>query len=275
MVGPVSRGRTEWLGLIFAALLSARVATATEAQVTVSCSELSAEDTAQVEARVRASLLSAGLTPATVELSCELDGAQTQVTGNGHQVLQRSDRADSSVKEALLASADNALAAWGAPPSSAAPPVPPTSATPSGVVPVLSPVTPPEPAPARIPDAGPGVVRSSPASTWLSAGLRAELWSSGSGLGPQLGLQQKLGAAFFAFHAGYLLSLPSSTQFSAHDLQFGAHIGWQPQPLFGLRGALGVGLSIFGASRRQAGVPRARRRHDGRDVRQRHTSGCQ
>ena len=42
-----------------------------EADVTVDCVELSAEDAAQVEARVRASLLSAGLAPTTVALSCD------------------------------------------------------------------------------------------------------------------------------------------------------------------------------------------------------------
>ena len=82
----------------------------------------------------------------------------------------------------------------------------------------------------------------------MFAGPRAELWSSGWGLGAQLGLEQKLSSVFVAVHGGYLVSLPSSTQFSAQDAQFGAQVGWQPQALLGLRGSLGVDLSLFSAS---------------------------
>jgi len=92
MVGPVSRGRTERVGLILTVALGARAASASEADVAVDCVELSAGDAAQVEARVRASLFSAGLAPSTGVLSCGRDSAQTQVTGNGQEVRQRSER---------------------------------------------------------------------------------------------------------------------------------------------------------------------------------------
>lgn len=252
MVGPVSRGRPVGVSVILAVALGAPAAFAAEAEVTVRCPELSAEDSAQVEARVRANLLSAGLSPASVELSCDVDSAQTQVTGNGQQVTLRTDRNASSVKEALLASADNALAAWSAQAFPGPPSQPPAAPEPT-------PAAEPAPAPAivgldslaspptRTPDARPAVPSRS-ASTWLFAGPRAELWSKGSGLGAQLGLEQNLNSAFLAIHAGYLVSLPASPQFSAHELQFGAQIGWQAQALFGLRGAFGIGLSQFGAS---------------------------
>ena len=258
MVGPVSRGRTERVGLILVVALGTRAASAAEADVTVRCDELSAEDTAQVEARVRATLLSAGLSPTTVALSCEPASVQTQVTGNGHEVTQRSERSASSLKEALLANAEAALSAWGAASS-------PALASLPAAAPVLAPAVepahapalaaaPPAPTPNRIPDA-----RPEPASTdtrdrtWLAAGPRAELWSHGWGLGAQVGAQHEFGAVFLAVHAGYLLSVPTSTQFSAHDLGFGAQLGWQPRALLGFRGALGVGFSVFGASP-EAGV---------------------
>ncbi|HEY3252883.1 MAG TPA: hypothetical protein VGJ91_03010 [Polyangiaceae bacterium] len=234
-----------------AVALSARAAAAAEAEVSVSCQELSTEDAAQVEARVRANLLSAGLSPAAVELSCPIAAAQTQVTGNGHQVTRRTERAASSLKEALLASADNALSAWSAETAVVAPSAAPaaTAIPAAEPVPALesAPHPPPVAAPSRLPDARPAA-KSRSASTWLSAGPRVEPWSSGSGLGGQIGVQQKLSAAFLAIHAGYLLSLPASSRFSAHDLQLGAQMGWQPPALFGLRAALGVGLSQFGAS---------------------------
>jgi len=254
MVGPVSRGRIERIAFILALTLGAQAAAAAEPDVTVKCVELSSEDAAQVEARVRASLLGASLVPMSVDLRCEERWAQAQVTGNGHQVMLRTDRGASSVKDALLSSADSALSEWSAlstePP--AASPLPSPATAPAVEPPANPPARPPV-APAsmpiateRIPDARP-VGRPLPASTWLAAGLRAESWSSGSALGGQLGLQQKLDSAFLAVHAGYLVSVPRSAQFSAHELQVGAQIGWQPQPLGGLRAALGVGLSQFGA----------------------------
>src|SRR4051812_13051596 len=100
MVGPVSRGRTKQVGLILTLALTARVARAGETDVTVTCLELSAEDSAQVEARIRASLLSAGLTPATLASTCEAAAAQTQVTGNGQQVTMRSERSQTALKDA-------------------------------------------------------------------------------------------------------------------------------------------------------------------------------
>ena len=247
MVGPVSRGRTHGVSLVLGVALSVRTVSAADAEVSVNCPELSAEDAAQIEARVRANLLGASSQPTMVELSCEAASAQTQVAGNGQQVLQRAERSSISAKEALLASAEAALAAWNALATSpSTPPIAPVPAPAAEPVPAATPTPPPTSAPSA---PQPRVsARSNTASTWLFAGPRAELWSSGWGLGAQLGLQQKLNSVFLALHGGYLVSLPSSTQFSARELQFGAQIGWQPQPLFGFRGALGIGLSLFGVS---------------------------
>jgi hypothetical protein len=244
------------VGFLLAVALGARAASAAETNVTVKCAELSGEDSAQVEARVRANLLSAGLEPEAVELSCEAETAQTQVTGNGQQVMARSDRAASPVKEALLASADGALAAWsaqatGAQPSQPLPEPVPTRAADPAPAPALAaaPTTPLTPPPSRVPDSRPAPDSSTKrASTWLSAGPRSELWSDGSGLGAQLGLLRNLSSTFLALHAAYLVSLPTSTRFSAYELQFGAQAGWQPAGLLGLRGALGLGLSVFSAT---------------------------
>jgi hypothetical protein len=248
MVGPVSRACAGWVSIFWGVTFSARVALAAEADVTVQCAELSAEDAAQVEARVRANLLSAGLEPANVELECTADTAQTQVTGNGHQVLLRSSRDAAPVKEALLASAESALSAWSAQGVHAAdtslphqpPPVaPPPPPAPPPVAPRTLPPAPRELSPTAL---------SRPDKTWLSAGLRGERWHRSSGLGPQLGLERALAAAWLSIHAGYLLSVPTSARFSAHELQLGVQLGWQPDGVLGLRGALDSGLSAFGAS---------------------------
>jgi hypothetical protein len=252
MVGPVSRARTEQLGIVLAVALSARAASAKEAEFTLKCGELSLEDAAQVEARVRADLLSARLTPLAVDLSCEADSAQTQVTGSGHQVTLRTDCDAGSVKEALLASAEGALSAWGARvhPAEAIPLAPPSPT----IAPPVSKAMVPEALRAapvgalatanRLPDARP-TLRSSAGSTWISAGTRAELWHNGGALGGQLGLQRKWASMFVAVRAAYLVNVPGPTDFSAHELQLGAEIGLEPQGLLGLRGALGVGSSTF------------------------------
>jgi hypothetical protein len=251
MVGPVSRGRREQLGVIFAVALGARAASAEEAEFTLNCAELSVEDAAQLEAQVRADLLSAGLTPLAVDLSCEADSAQTEVTGSGQQVTVRTDRDATSVKEALLASAESALSAWGArvdptPAPLTAPIV--TAAAPKAPVPEAprsAPVV-PRAIPDRLPDARP-TLRSA-ISTWMSAGFRGEPWHSGGALGGQLGVQCQWPSAFATIRAAYLFGLPGATQFSAHELQFAAEIGFQPQGWLGLRGALGVGSSTFAVS---------------------------
>jgi len=250
------------VGFLLAVALGARAASAAEADFTLKCPELSAEDVAQVEARVRADLLSAGLTPAAVDLSCDVAAAQAQVTGNGQQVTLRTDRNASSVKEALLASAENALSAWAAQIASPGTAPAASSSLPLGAAleapapePAPAPVPAPPPAPAATPIAPPGrppdarpTVRSSSASTWISAGPRAELWHSGWALGGQLGLQRKWTSTFAAIRAAYLFGLPVSSEFSAYELQLGAEFGFQPAGALGLRGALGLGLSFFGVS---------------------------
>jgi hypothetical protein len=253
MVGPVSRGRTRRVDIFLAIILGVRSASAHDANVGVHCIELSAEDTAEVEARVRASLLGTGAEPATVELSCERDAAQTEVSGSGRQLVRRRERGAISAKEALLASAEAALSAWSAEISAAESP---RTAAPAVMgVPAAEPAQPAVAATVtrapKPPSAPPSARPSTPAlrtSTWLSAGPRAELWRDAWALGPQVGVEQRLNAGFLGISGGYLLNLPRSTRFSAHDLHFGAQIGWQPSSLFGFRGALGIGLSLFGVS---------------------------
>jgi hypothetical protein len=256
MVGPVSRGRLEWGTIIVAQALRTRGAAAADAEVVVSCPELSAEDAAQVEARVRASLLSAGLEPAAVELSCSADSSQTQVTGNGRQALVRSARSTIPIKEVLLASADSALSAWGGPtagpttgaPATASPPPPAPSAT----APILPPAVLATPAAPSGPTPHPATP-SVPNRTWASAGARTELWQHGSGLGAQLGLEHELPSAFLALQVGYLAAVPTSSRFSAREIPVGAQLGWRPRNALGFRAALGVGLSVF-ATTPAAGV---------------------
>lgn len=251
MVGPVSRGRLERGTIIVALALCTRGAAAADAAVVVSCPELSAEDTAQVEARVRAGLLGAGLEPARVELSCSADSVQTQVNGNGREALVRSERNATPVKELLLASADSALSAWGGSNAGATASAPATTSTLPAAPAAKAPTAPREvvatPAPPSSPIAQPATA-SVPHRTWVSAGLRTEFWRHGSGLGAQLGLEHQLASAFLALQAGYLAAVPTSSRFSAREIGIGAQLGWRPQRALGLRAALGVGLSLFGTT---------------------------
>jgi len=253
MVAGVSGGRIGRLGVICGGivLLGAGAAGATDAaetEIVVRCPEVTTEEAAQVEARVRASLLSSGLRPASVELECDDQAMQAQVGGDGRRVLLRASRSATSPREALLVNADAALSAWltlGSPvaafPVSA--PVGPAAAAPSASA--------PQPAPQH---ALPCVLaqpalHAKEGRVWLSAGLTGERWQRAWALGPQLGLERSLGSAWWiGGQLGYLLASPRSARFSASELQFGGQLGWQPSALLGVRGALTFGLSALHAS---------------------------
>jgi len=229
-------------------VLGSKAAAGSEAAVTVHCEELSAEDMAQIEARIRANLLNAGLSPTDLVLSCDATSVETQVRGLGRQATVRHERAATSLKEALLTSADAALAGWSSEPNPtrlAAPaPTPPPAPTPATPTAIASPTAAPSP---RAVITRPAV-RQSQRATWFFAGFRAEPWSGGSGLGAQLGAEHVFGAGFASIQGGYLFGVPSSAQFSAREVQFGTQLGWQPPQLLGLRGAFGGGLSVLGVS---------------------------
>jgi hypothetical protein len=257
MFAAVSGGRIGRLRVICGAvaLFGARAAAAAaaEADVTVKCDAVSVEEAAQVEARIRANLLSAGLEPTAVELECDGEAAQTRVTGGGHSVLLRANRNAPSVKDALLANADAALSAWV------------TLGSPVAVFPAPAPVAPVRPAAAACAPSAP--VAPVPTATrapvcsdaklltparargvWLSAGVRAEHWHLGSALGAELGLARPLGEGWLVAQAGYLVAIPAPARFSVRELQLGGELAWQPSQTLGLRGALGVGLSVLGVT---------------------------
>ncbi len=235
-------GALAWFG--------ARSVLAAEADVTVHCDAVSTEVAAQVEARIRANLLSAGLEPAAVILECDGEAAQTRVTGGGHSVLLRANRSGSSIKDALLANADAALSAWvtlGLPVAAfpVAESVPPAIAAPvsaAAVAPMRTPTQAPACRDAKAP------APSNKGAVWLSAGVRAEHWHLGSALGAQLGVARPFGQGWLSAQLGYLVGVPTTAQFSVHELQFGGELGWQPSHALGLRGAFGVGLSVLGVT---------------------------
>lgn len=82
----------------------------------------------------------------------------------------------------------------------------------------------------------------------LAAGVRAERWHLGSALGAQLTLERPFSVTWVGAQVGYLVGLPTSSHFSARELQLGGELGWQPPGSFGIRGALTFGLSVLGAT---------------------------
>ena len=210
--------------------LWSRAALAVEAQVTVACKAAEVEVRAQVEARVRASILSGGIQPATVELQCDDDVTETRVSGNGQNVLLRANRNALDIKDALLANADAALAAWvtlGTPVAAFTAPV-------SAPVPDSPPALPPAPpvtarATTRASVGGPIKRSTDPGRlvARIAAGIRAEHWQPGSALGAQLGLEVQTSAVSVAAQGAYLVGLPSTARFSAGEWQLGGEFGWQ------------------------------------------------
>jgi len=245
MVWPVSRGRLVGVGFMLFSAMASRAAIAAEATVAVPCEELSSEDRAQLEARVRANLLNVAITPTDIILSCDAASVRTEIRGPGREVSVRSERNALPVQEALLASADAALSGWDSERTLAIPltPVPPPPAPSPAPASVTAPVN-ASPQPAAT--ARPAVRPSS--TTWFFAGIRAEPWRDGSGLGAQLGAEHRFGAGFASIQGAYLFALPSSADFTARELQFGAQLGWQLPPLLRLRAAFGFGVSMLGVN---------------------------
>ena|GEM_PF-1589766 len=248
MVWPVSRGRPGGVGFIFAVALFSRAAVGAESAIAVRCDELSSEGGAQIEARVRANLLSAGRTPTDITLTCDASSVRAQIRGSGREVFVRSERGPTPLEEALLASADAALAGWDSEPSSTRLPAPVLPAPPAPApLPASKQSTVAEAEPMQRPVVSRPAVRPSLTGTWFFAGMRAEPWRDGSGLGAQLGAEHRFGAGFASVQGAYLFAVPSADSFSAREVQFGAQLGWHPPSLFGLGGAFGLGLSVFGA----------------------------
>lgn len=220
----------------------ARTTAARDDAVRVACDALAPDDAAQVEARIRATLLTAPAVDVSVSIECSAATADVRVTSADYDqhttlALPEQDRQDAllAAVEELLAALEREGASSALPQGSAPPPTPST-----GVLPMPpaapQPVVPPQPSPRSD--------RDTPHFD-VAAGALAELWDGAIGYGARLLLERRQASWSLGADFGWLTTSEFSDAFRAHELHAFVFGALEERRTTGLRGALGAGLSVL------------------------------
>jgi hypothetical protein len=219
--------------------------------VRVTCPQLSREQTAEVEARVRASLLTRD-DRAAVTISCESESGSVKIESSSGKLAIESLNMGANLREELLGALDRAFEKLAEGPASVelAPPRPDAISAPEMPGPVtVSPPPPAKPAPAVRPTPSlPTAERSRSdafaraASTPLFVQGLGELWSSHAAWGAGLGTEWALGPWRGGARAGVLTPVNAASTYTLVDWQAMAHVGARPNRLAGVQITLGLGL---------------------------------
>lgn len=234
-----------------ALLCSARTAAAQSEQVRVLCPQLSDEQAAEVEARVRASLLTKQ-TLATVDVSCDDENASVRIESNGGASALETLPASANLREELLGALDRAFAKL-----DQAAPIPPPAPLPEPPPAEPEPVFVPAPVP-RAPDR-PTLAWLRSFSMPLSAHAMGELWSSQLAWGGALGSEWARGPLRYGARGAVLFPLAKEASFDATEWHGALHVAAQPAALGGIQVALGLGMGWMVVSPQAEAVSRERR----------------
>jgi hypothetical protein len=220
--------------------------------VRVTCPQLSREQTAEVEARVRATLLTRD-DRAAVTISCESGSGSVKIESSSGKLAIESLNMGANLREELLGALDRAfeklaeapasLELAPAPSAAAAEPETPSPATPA-IPPPAKPAILVRPTSSRLTAERSGsdaFARAS--STPLFVQSLGELWSSHAAWGAGLGTEWALGPWRGGARAGVLTPVnAASSTYSLVDWQAMAHVGARPNRLAGVQITLGLGL---------------------------------
>jgi hypothetical protein len=229
--------------LLFLALVGeARAAAAQDDAVRVACEALAPEDAAQVEARIRATLLTAPAVDVSVRIDCTATTANVRVVAGERSETAALLLPDDNRRDALLATVEGLLAALERENTTALPPQP-AATPPAASVPAL-----PTPASAPPPVAPPQALPSARgnAPRWdLGAGALAELWEGAVGYGARLVSERRQGSWSVGADLGWLTTPEFTDAFRAHELHAFVFGALEERHTTGLRGALGAGVSVL------------------------------
>ncbi len=237
--------RPAWL-IVLALLGGARGAAAQDDTVRITCDALKPDDAAQVEARTRATLLTTAAGNLTVRIDCAAGTATVRVVAGARHESTVLALTDENPREALLAAVERTLAALEHRSEGAVADFPPPSPVPArraASVAVVPPPREPEPRPPAPKRRG---------SRWdIGAGALGELWQHAIGYGARLAMERRwapwsVGAAF-----GWLTAPGPANEFRANELHAFAFSALEEQRSTGLRGSLGVGISVLNIAPRQ------------------------
>ena len=242
--------------LLLLAGLTAAVAATLPAQaadnaVQIACPELSLEQAAEIESRVRASLLTTE-GEATVAVACRASSAEVQVERAPERVVVTAATSPASFRDDVLRAVEQALnelmrrQARAKDASGDTQPVEqaPTTTAPS---PPPAPVT---PAPAARAAAPP--VRAVPipkpnerAWTEVFGAVAGESWPNRWALGGALGVARSTRSLWFGLRAAALRPTTARATFGALEAQVAAEVGVQPAFAAGVRLSLAFGPSVL------------------------------
>lgn len=242
--------------LLLALLGVTRPSFAEDDAVRVHCDALTPDDGAQVEARLRATLLTAAQGTTSVRIDCDANIATVRILAGEHTEAAEVVLPADNPREPLLAAIERLLVTLeeqsrgtAEPAQRAAadsPSVAPKSSAPPSVAvalpPVAQPTTSRRPAPAL------------PATShWdVGAGATGELWDGALAYGARLHAERRQSAWSIGAAAAWLTTSAVTDVFRPNEFH-GFVFGALEEPRTGLRGSLGVGASTL-RIRTQPGV---------------------
>jgi hypothetical protein len=226
-----------------------------DARLDLACPELTREQAAELEARVRASLLTTTVVTERVSIACGAEGASVLVETSVRHAARELSLTAADPREQLLAAVEAALRELSEAPASAAPseavpdvgenvalapatavPAPPPAATaPRALAPAAP--TPPAPVVQRAP--------SSARALELSLGARAEPWRDGLALGAAHGAAYGTRVFAIGVVAAGVSELHGRDEFAISEWSGALDATWQPRWAWGFRGQLGAGPSLL------------------------------
>jgi hypothetical protein len=249
---------------IFGCCLNAAIASVPEVtqqplpRVSIVCESLDVEGTAEVEARVRAMLLTAQVAEPEVNVFCTAARADVDVTAGpaAAHVEVSAERMD--LEGRLLDAVDRALRELAEPK-----PEPPASV--EATAPTTRPAVPASAAPFASSGASPAPSRrpvstaappTSAAHLEVSALALLERWSAGNAVGGNLGASYGRRAFRTALALGAVTLTRDDPAFQSRELHAALAMMWQPASTWGLRGSASVGASLLSVTPNADFTPR-------------------
>jgi hypothetical protein len=249
-----------------------RPAAAADAQVVLSCQQLTREEAGKLETRIRVRLLATTSPAARVSIACGEQRGTVVVESEAARATREVALAGVDATETLVAAVENALEELAGPTAETTAP-PPVAAEPNVGAEQPPPAQQPPPASqaptAKPPAAQPSAVVAAPAQpaaalppdperfTELWLGAVGESWRDRLALGGAVGAAYGSRALAFGLRVGGLAAVPRYAAFSATELSGDAAVAWQPPWSLGVRGRVSVGPSLLVIAPRASFKPRA------------------
>jgi hypothetical protein len=256
-------------GFLFPLLVSLVVgrvapARADDGRVHLGCPQLTREQAAEVEARVRVALLGAAAPDARVTITCEPESALVVVTAEQDRAERPVVLGPGDVRERLLSEVDAALQQLARPVSTGAPPAPsPTPPRAAADLPSLpqAPVLPTLPSGPPAEQLAPNAGRATSneqrrARAELSARAGGEVWRDKVALGAALGLGYGWRSLSLNLHIRGNTLPATGSNFSVQEWSAAVGLAWTPGWAWGLRGELELGPSLLNVTPRGQLSPR-------------------